>query len=123
MITASPGTSRKDRGSATVETALALPALMTVVAIALWGIAAAAANLTCIDAAHTGARAAARGEPPEAVRTAILRAAPPHTTVTLTTTPDTTHLTVTTVFHPPLHLPLPALTFQATAEAPTEPTP
>ncbi|MDX6742558.1 TadE family type IV pilus minor pilin [Actinocorallia sp. A-T 12471] len=99
---------------------MSLPALLAVVAFALWGIAAAAARLACVDAAHTGARAAARGEPPDAVRARVLRAAPPNSVLTLTRTADTTVLTVTTTYSPPTRLPFPPLTFTVTAEAFTE---
>ncbi|GAB3660238.1 hypothetical protein GCM10027589_21870 [Actinocorallia lasiicapitis] len=101
---------------------MALPALMAVAAIALWAIAAAAAKVACVDAARAGARAAARGEPPESIRSDALTAAPPNSTVTLTQNPDTTRLTITATYRPPPHLPLPALTFITTAEAATEPT-
>lgn len=56
-----------DRGSVTAETALALPVLLVVLAMALWVLACVHAQLRCTDAAGTAARAAARGEPAEAV--------------------------------------------------------
>ena len=112
---------QRDQGSATVEIALALPALVTVVAIALWGIAAAAAQLTCIDAVRAGAIAAARGEPLPEVRAQILSAAPPGSDLVLTQTADSTCLTLEAPFRPSVHLPLPALMFHITAETPTEP--
>ncbi|GAA2719614.1 TadE family type IV pilus minor pilin [Actinocorallia aurantiaca] len=113
---------RDDQGTATAEVAVALPALVAVVATALWGITAAATRLTCLDALHTAARSAARGEPLSQVRTRALRATPPGTVLTITRTPDSTRLTLTAPFRPPSRLPLPALTFHLTAETPTEPT-
>lgn len=67
---------RRDSGSVTAETAVALPALMIVLAVALWVLAAAGARIECIDAARAAARAAARGEDPRAVRQAARLAAP-----------------------------------------------
>ena len=53
---------RGDRGSVTVEAALALCGLTLVVAMAIGAIAAVAASLRCTDAARELARLAARGE-------------------------------------------------------------
>ncbi|MEO3785346.1 TadE family type IV pilus minor pilin [Actinocorallia sp. B10E7] len=113
---------RADRGTATAEVAVALPALVAVVAIALWGISAAATRVACLDALHTAARAAARGEPLPQVRARALQAAPPGATLTVTRTTESAHLTLTAPFRPPSRLPLPTLTFRLTAETPTEPT-
>ncbi|WP_344463006.1 TadE family type IV pilus minor pilin [Kitasatospora kazusensis] len=46
----------------TAETAVALPALVLLAAMLIWGVVAAAAQIRCVDAARVGARAAARGE-------------------------------------------------------------
>jgi hypothetical protein len=113
--------SRRDRGSATVEIAMALPALTAVVAIALWGIAAAAAQVTCVDAVRAGARAAARGEPEAEVRAEIERAAPAGAQIDLDRTADRTRIELTAVFNPPTRLGLPGLILHAQAEAATEP--
>ncbi|MGH4022818.1 MAG: TadE family type IV pilus minor pilin [Pseudonocardiaceae bacterium] len=51
-----------DRGSVSVEAALALCSLVVVLALALAGVAAVAAQLRCIDAAREAARLTARGE-------------------------------------------------------------
>jgi hypothetical protein len=60
-----------DRGSATVETALALPSLV-LVAVALAGaLAALAGQIRCVDAARLAARASARGEDPAAITAAV----------------------------------------------------
>lgn len=113
---------RSDQGTATAEIAVALPALMAAVAMALWGIAAAATRLTCLDALHTAARSAARGTPLSQVRSQALSATPPGTTLTITRTETSTRLTLTAPFRPFPRLPLPALTFRLKAESPTEPT-
>lgn len=68
--------SRGQSGYATAETAVALPVLVVVLALALWGLSALAAQLACMDAARLAARAAARGESVSAVRAAAVAAAP-----------------------------------------------
>lgn len=65
-----------DGGFATAELAVALPVLVLLFALLLWGIAAITAQLRCVDAARIGARAAARGEG-EARTVALARAAAP----------------------------------------------
>ncbi|MFL6150647.1 MAG: TadE family type IV pilus minor pilin [Pseudonocardiaceae bacterium] len=51
-----------DRGSVTVEAALALCSLVVVLALVLAAVSAVAAQLRCIDAAREAARLTARGE-------------------------------------------------------------
>ena len=51
-----------DRGTVTVEAALALCSLVMVLALAFAGISAVAAQLRCVDAAREAARLTARGE-------------------------------------------------------------
>ncbi|MFJ5922391.1 TadE family type IV pilus minor pilin [Kitasatospora sp. NPDC092948] len=46
----------------TAETAVALPALVLLAAMLIWGVVAAGAQIRCVDAARAGARAAARGD-------------------------------------------------------------
>lgn len=46
----------------TAETAVAIPTLVLFVAMLLWGLMAACAQIQCVDAARAGARAAARAE-------------------------------------------------------------
>ncbi|WP_175409077.1 TadE family type IV pilus minor pilin [Streptomyces sp. TRM64462] len=60
----------------TAEAALAVPALVVFALALLWGLAAAAAHIQCVDAARAGARAAARSEP-EGSAVAAARAAAP----------------------------------------------
>jgi Flp pilus assembly protein TadG len=64
-----------DSGSATAETAVALPALVLVLAVCLWALSVVSATLRCADAARAAARTAARNEPPAAVTAAARRAA------------------------------------------------
>ncbi|WP_371497973.1 pilus assembly protein TadE [Kitasatospora sp. NBC_00374] len=63
-----------DAGFVTAETAVALPALVLLTAMLLWGVVAAAGQIRCVDAARVAARAAARGDPDAA---ALARAAAP----------------------------------------------
>lgn len=65
-----------DRGSVTMEAAMVLPSLLLVLAVALGAVSAAAAQLSCTDAARVGARALARGEPLEHARSLALSTAP-----------------------------------------------
>jgi hypothetical protein len=53
----------RDDGYVTAETAVVLPVLVLFTAMLLWGLAAAAAQIRCVDAARAGARSAARSEP------------------------------------------------------------
>jgi hypothetical protein len=66
----------RDAGYVTAETAMVLPILALLLAVALWSIAVAAAQLRCIDAARDGARAIARGEP-DAIAIEVARVAAP----------------------------------------------
>ncbi len=66
-----------DTGYVTAETAVVLPVLALLLAVALWAIAVAAAHVRVVDAARDGARAAARGETDDAVVAAVEAAAPP----------------------------------------------
>jgi hypothetical protein len=112
---------RGQRGSVTAETAVAFPALVVVLAVALWGVSAAAAQVACVDAARAGARAAARGEPEAEVRAAVLRAAPPRAHVSLNRDPMTTRVLVQAEARPPLKGLFPVLKLSAQAVAATEP--
>jgi hypothetical protein len=55
---------------------MVLPVLVLLVFGLTLGIVAAAAQIRCVDAAQAGARAAARGEPPEAASAAAAELAP-----------------------------------------------
>jgi Flp pilus assembly protein TadG len=65
-----------DRGMVTAEFAAALPALAVMLALALAAVGAVTAQLRCVDAARTGARAVARGEALAAAEAATRAAAP-----------------------------------------------
>ncbi|GHA96658.1 TadE family type IV pilus minor pilin [Streptomyces termitum] len=72
-----------DRGAVTVEAAVALLVLMAFAMVLLWGLAASAAQIRCVDAARAGARAAARSEPSGAVVAAARATAPEGARVTV----------------------------------------
>ncbi|MDX3097529.1 TadE family type IV pilus minor pilin [Streptomyces sp. ME01-24h] len=67
---------RRDGGYVTAEAAVVIPSLVFLTALLLWGLAAAAAQIRCVDAARAGARAAARDEPDAAVLRTARTAAP-----------------------------------------------
>lgn len=60
----------------TAELAVAIPALTLVLLMALTAVRAGIDQVRCTDAARVGARLAARGEAPEAVRREAARVAP-----------------------------------------------
>ncbi|MET9429838.1 MULTISPECIES: TadE family type IV pilus minor pilin [unclassified Streptomyces] len=70
------GTAVGDRGFVTAEAAVAVPALVAFTMALIWALAAAAAQIQCVDAARAGARAAARSEPRETAVAAAHSAAP-----------------------------------------------
>lgn len=110
-----------DQGSVTAETAVAFPALVLLLGVALWGVSAAAAQIACVDAARAGARAAARGEPSPEVRAAVLRAAPSGASVGIHRDPQVTWVTVRATIRSPVRGLFPALELRAQAVAATEP--
>ena len=74
---------RDDRGSATLELAVAMPAVVLLLAVVLSAADVVVAQVDCVDAARAGARAAARGETPAVVRASALALAPTGATVTV----------------------------------------
>ena len=80
-----------DRGAFTAELAAGLPALMLLLIAALTAVDAVATKGRCIDAARTGALAAARGEDGPA---AAARVAPAEATVTVASAGETVTVVV-----------------------------
>jgi Flp pilus assembly protein TadG len=109
------------RGSVTAETAAVLPALMVVLAAALWAIQAVGAQLECVDAARAAARAASRGEPLDQVRDVARAATRPDAQVDVTRDVDTTRVQITVQVRPAWGASLPAVRVSAAATADTEP--
>ncbi|MFE9098532.1 TadE family type IV pilus minor pilin [Streptomyces sp. NPDC007264] len=89
----------RDRGFVTAETAVVLPALVLFATALVWALLAASAQLQCVDAARAGARAAARQEPPDAVRRVARQAAPDGARVRVSREGDLVHVVV--VARPP----------------------
>ena len=69
-------TGDRDAGYVTAETAMVLPVLAILLAVGLWAIAVAGAQVRCIDAARDAARAVARGESDASASAAASAAAP-----------------------------------------------
>ncbi|TDD10436.1 hypothetical protein E1292_07475 [Nonomuraea deserti] len=109
------------RGSVTAETAAMLPALMVVLAAALWAIQAVGAQLECVDAARAAARAAARGEPLSQVRDHARSATRPNARIAVSRDVDLTRVQITVEVRPSWGGSLPAVQVSATATADTEP--
>ncbi|MDN5791327.1 MAG: hypothetical protein L0H25_10725 [Micrococcales bacterium] len=65
----------------TAELAVAIPAVVLVLVVSLGGLMAALDQIRCVDAARIASRAAARGDPPSAVRSLAVRGAPKGATV------------------------------------------
>jgi Flp pilus assembly protein TadG len=114
--------SRCDRGSVTAETALALPVLVVVLALAIWVLAAAGAQLRCVEAASGAARAAARGETDAAVTSLADRLAPDGAVVRVEHRGEQVHVHVTAEVRPFRSISvLPPLRVQAQSVAMVEP--
>jgi hypothetical protein len=65
-----------ERGTATAELAVVLPAVVLLAVLAVWAVLVGTAQLRCTDAAGVGARALARGEPADEVRRVVAEVAP-----------------------------------------------
>ncbi|MEV0145161.1 MULTISPECIES: TadE family type IV pilus minor pilin [unclassified Nonomuraea] len=104
----------------TAETAAVLPALMVVLAAALWTVQAVGAQLECVDAARVGARAAARGEPLDQVREVVRSATRSDAQVEVSRGPERTHVKVAVDVRPAWGAAFPAIRVSASASAATE---
>lgn len=107
-----------DSGMVTVETAIALTAFLTVLALALGTISAAIDQLRCTDAAREAARLTARGDHAEA-RSAARHIAPDGAAVNIRTAGEEIHVSVTAT---PVAGLIPGLHLKADAYAISEPT-
>lgn len=101
-----------DRGFVTAESAVVLPVLVMFAMALVWGLLVIAAQIQCVDAARTGARAAARQDPDGAVVAVTREAAPAGAKVTVTRTGDQVRVAV--VAKPPA---LGGLPFEVREEA------
>jgi hypothetical protein len=78
----------RERGTATAELAVVLPAVVLLAALGVWSVLVGAAQLRCTDAAGVGVRALARGEPAADVRRVVGEVAPRGARVQLGTDGD-----------------------------------
>jgi hypothetical protein len=101
-----------DRGSATVELAVSLPALVLLVLAGLTAVSAVRTQLECVDAAREVARAVARGAP--------VPGQPSAAAVSVSRDGDLVRATVQ-MHHAPLGPRLPGFDIAATAVAVMEP--
>ena len=85
---------RRDRGMATAEVAVALPALVVLVAAGMTAVSVLTAQLRCVDAAREAARAAARGEDAAFVRSLAERTGPDGSDVQVTSGGQEVEVTV-----------------------------
>ncbi|WP_214327323.1 TadE family type IV pilus minor pilin [Nonomuraea sediminis] len=104
-----------------METAAVLPALVVVLAAALWVIQVVGIRLECVDAARTAARAAARGEDLDQVRAAAQAATRPNAQISITRDPEHTKIEIKIEVYPAWGPTLPAIQVSATATTDTEP--
>ncbi|MFH8699150.1 TadE family type IV pilus minor pilin [Streptomyces chartreusis] len=101
-----------DRGFVTAESAVVLPVLVMFAMALVWGLLVMAAQVQCVDAARTGARAAARQDPADAVIEVTREAAPRGAKVTVGREGDEVRVVV--VAKPPV---LTGLPFEVREEA------
>ncbi|HEY8452451.1 MAG: TadE family type IV pilus minor pilin [Micromonosporaceae bacterium] len=106
-----------ERGSATAELAVALPAVVLLLLAGLTSVGAVTARLQCVDAAREAALVAARGG---SGTEAAARLAPEGAEVTVTVDGDTV-VAVVRARVPVLSARLPAVRVEATAVAAVEP--
>ncbi|WAZ23148.1 pilus assembly protein [Streptomyces cinnabarinus] len=101
-----------DRGFVTAESAVVLPVLVMFAMALVWGLLVVAAQIQCVDAARTGARAAARQDPAGQVVAVTREAAPSGAKVTVSRAGDQVRVLV--VAKPPA---LRGLPFEVREEA------
>src|SRR6059058_1037077 len=83
-----------DQGFVTAESAMVLPVLVMFAMALVWGLLVVAAQIQCVDAARTGARAAARQDPADSVLEVARDAAPRGANVTVSREGDQVHVVV-----------------------------
>ncbi len=85
----------------TAETAVVLPVLLVVLAAVVAAVVVVGAQARCVDAAREGARAAARGEDPAAVRALVAQVAPEGAATTIAVGGGEVRVTVRAEVGPP----------------------
>ncbi|MEW2563466.1 TadE family type IV pilus minor pilin [Streptomyces griseorubiginosus] len=101
-----------DQGFVTAESAMVLPVLVMFAMALVWGLLVVAAQIQCVDAARSGARAAARQDPADAVVRVARDTAPRYAEVTVAREGDRVRVVV--VAKPPA---LSGLPFEVREEA------
>ena len=101
-----------DQGFVTAESAMVLPVLVMFAMALVWGLLVVAAQIQCVDAARSGARAAARQDPADAVVRVARDTAPRDAEVTVAREGDRVRVVV--VAKPPA---LGGLPFEVREEA------
>ncbi|WP_020141285.1 TadE family type IV pilus minor pilin [Streptomyces sp. 351MFTsu5.1] len=101
-----------DQGFVTAESAMVLPVLVMFATALVWGLLVVAAQIQCVDAARSGARAAARQDPADAVVRVARDTAPRDAEVTVAREGDRVRVVV--VAKPPA---LGGLPFEVREEA------
>ncbi|MEU5041475.1 TadE family type IV pilus minor pilin [Streptomyces griseorubiginosus] len=101
-----------DQGFVTAESAMVLPVLVMFAMALVWGLFVVAAQIQCVDAARSGARAAARQDPADAVVRVARDTAPRDAEVTVAREGDRVRVVV--VAKPPA---LSGLPFEVREEA------
>ncbi|MFE9628606.1 TadE family type IV pilus minor pilin [Streptomyces sp. NPDC006527] len=101
-----------DRGFVTAESAVVLPVLVAFAMALVWGLLVMAAQIQCVDAARTGARAAARQDSADAVAEVTRATAPRGARVTVSR--EGAQVRVVVVARPPV---LRGLPFEVREEA------
>jgi hypothetical protein len=110
---------RAQDGYATAEAAVALPALLVVVSLAVGVIVTVGAQLRCVDAARAGARQAARGDTDAEVARAGREVAPGNARISVAHLGEQVAVSVTSTVRATRWLP--GITVSATAVADAEP--
>lgn len=88
----------------TAETALVFPVVAFLLALVLGVFRYGVDQVRCVDAARAGARAAARGDTPAAVRSVALRGAPTGAEVVISAAAGTIVVRVQAPVPPPMRL-------------------
>jgi hypothetical protein len=112
----------RDRGYVTAEAAVVLPVVALFGLGMLWMIALGVAQVQLVDAARDAARSLARGDVATVARAYGVRSAPDGSSFRFVDTGSSVEVAVRARVTAPgwLLLPLPSVTLQATATAPTE---
>lgn len=115
---------RDERGAATAELAMVLPALVAVAIGLVWLLSVGFAQMRTVDAARETARALARGDPEASARALGEKVAPPGAVLAVDAAGERLTVTATVTVRGPggVFAFLPAVTVHAQAVALQEPT-